>query len=239
MRRLQAVALLVAAAFLPSTLAVSAAKPASKATEKRDWAKTVVITPEGGFRMGNPAAKVKLVEYGSLACPHCRHFEETGYKPLLQQYVRTGRVSYEFRNLLIDGPDISMSLLARCAGPARFFAMSELAYATQPEWQKRFEDISDSDKAALEKMTDQERVVRFAEIGQMPQLAERVGVTPAQARQCLADSGKLQRLLDMTKTAVDAGINHTPTFIIDGKVSDAATWEDLEPQLKSALGGHG
>ena len=57
------------------------------------------MTPEGGFRMGNPAAPIKLVEYGSLACPHCRHFEETGYKPLLQTYVRTGRVSYEFRNL--------------------------------------------------------------------------------------------------------------------------------------------
>ena len=64
----------------------------------RDWSRTVAATPEGGFRMGNPNAKVKLVEYGSLACPHCRHFEETGYKPLVQQYVRTGRVSYEFRN---------------------------------------------------------------------------------------------------------------------------------------------
>ncbi len=56
--------------------------------------------------MGNPYAKTALVEYGSLACPHCRHFEETGYKPLVQQYVRTGRVSYEFRNFLLNAPDI-------------------------------------------------------------------------------------------------------------------------------------
>ena len=77
------------------------------------------MTPEGGFRMGNPAAPIKLIEYGSLACPHCRHFAETGYKPLLQNYVRTGRVSYEFRNLLISGPDISVSLLARCFGPGQ------------------------------------------------------------------------------------------------------------------------
>ena len=74
--------------------------------------------------MGNPNARVKLVEYGSLACPHCRHFEETGYKPLVQGYVRTGRVSYEFRSFLLNAPDISVSLLAHCAGPAKFFPMS-------------------------------------------------------------------------------------------------------------------
>ena len=229
--RLAAVAL--AAALCLGTSA--SAKPAPA----KDWTRTVVVTPEGGFRMGNPAAKVKLVEYGSLACPHCRHFEETGFKPLVQQYVRTSRVSYEFRNLLINGPDISVSLLARCSGPSNFFPMSEYVYATQPQWQKKIADLGDADKAALEKMTDQQRVVRFAEIGGMAQMAGRFGVTPARARQCLADAKQLQRLLDMTKAAMDAGINHTPTFVINGKVNDAATWEALEPELKNALGGRG
>ena len=213
----------------------SFAKPAAS----RDWSQSVVVTPEGGFRMGNPAAKVKLVEYGSLACPHCRHFEQTGYKPLVQGYVRTGKVSYEFRNLLINGPDISVSMLARCAGPAKFFPMSEVVYASQPDWEKKFENISDSDKAALQKMSDKERIVRFAEIGGLPQIAARFGVTPARAKQCLSDGKGLQQLLDMTKAAMDAGISHTPTFVIDGKVTDIATWEELEPQLKAALGGNG
>jgi predicted DsbA family dithiol-disulfide isomerase len=61
----------------------------------------------------------------------------------------------------------------------------------------------------------------------------------AQAKQCLSDSKKLQQLLDMTKKAMDSGITHTPTFVIDGKVSDVTTWEELEPQLKAALGGNG
>jgi len=195
------------------------------------------MTPQGGFRMGNPAAAVRLVEYGSLACPHCRHFEETGYKPLVQNYVRAGRVSYEFRNLLINGPDLSISLLTRCSGPARFFAMSQVVYATQPQWEDRINKMSDADKAAMDKMTDQQRVVRFAELGGMIPLAARFGVTPARARQCLTDSKGVQRLLDMTKAANDAGVDHTPTFIINGKVSSAATWEQLEPELKKALGG--
>jgi len=211
----------------------AAAKPAPS----HDWSRTVVVTPEGGFRMGNPAARVKLVEYGSLACPHCRHFEETGYKPLVQGYVRTGKVSYEFRNLLINGPDISISLLTRCAGPARFFPMSEQVYATQEQWERKIEDMSDADKAALDKMTDQQRVIRFAELGGMPQIAARFGVTPARARQCLGDSKALTQLIDMTKAANDHGVDHTPTFFINGKVTDAATWERLEPEIKKALGG--
>ena len=228
---MRAIAVAIAAAFCVAPVAANAAS--------HDWSRTVVVTPEGGFRMGNPAAKVKLVEFGSLACPHCRHFEETGYKPLVQGYVRSGKVSYEFRNLLINGPDISVSLLARCTGPAKFFAMSNYVYATQPQWQKKIEDIGDAEKAALEKMTDQQRVVRFAEIGGLGQIAGRFGVTPARARQCLSDGKELQRLLDMTKAAMDAGINHTPTFAINGKATDAATWENLEPHLKAALGGRG
>lgn len=214
----------------------AAAVARAKATRAHDWSATVVVTPQGGFRMGNPAAPVKLVEYGSLACPHCRHFEETGYEPLVQHYVRAGLVSYEFRNLLLNGPDISISLLARCAGPAKFFPMSQLVYATQTQWQDRIEKMSDADKAALENMTDQQRVVRFAELGGMAQLAGRFGMPVARVRQCLSDPRGLKRLLDMSQAATDSGIGHTPTFIINGSVSEAATWDALEPELKKALG---
>ena len=230
----QVIGALAAAVALALFPAAAQAKPATKAAAMRDWSKTVVVTPEGGFRMGNPAAKVKLVEYGSLACPHCRHFEETGYKPLVQKYVRTGQVSYEFRNLLINGPDISVSLLTRCAGASRFFPMSATVFATQPQWQKKLEELTDADKAAIEKMTNEQSIVRFAEITGIGQIAAKFGVTPARARQCLADPKGLQRLLDMTQTAMNNGIKHTPTFVINGKATDAASWEDLEPLIRDA-----
>ena len=187
--------------------------------------------------MGNPKARVNLVEYGSLACPHCRHFEQTGYKPLVQNYVRNGRVSYEFRNLLLNAPDISVSLLAHCAGSAKFFPMSEVVYATQPQWFERLAGMSDEQKAEIDKMSDVERLGRFGEIAGFPQIAAQFGVTPARAKQCLSDPKGIQKLLSMTKTAVDSGIAKTPTFLINGKVSDAATWEQLEPELKKSSGG--
>jgi protein-disulfide isomerase len=213
-----------------SATAAAAAKPAPA----HDWSKTVVATPEGGFRMGNPAAKVTLVEYGSLACPHCRHFEETGYKPLIQTYVRTGKVSYEFRNLLLNAADISISLLAHCAGPAKFFPMSEVVYATQPQWEGKVEALTDAQKAEVEAMNDQQRIVRMADVAGFRPIAARFGLTAAQANQCLADSKGLSRLLGMTEKAESSGIDHTPTFIINGKVTDAAVWEQLEPLLRKA-----
>jgi protein-disulfide isomerase len=229
----RAAALAVAAALCLSSEAATAAKPAPS----RDWSRIVVATPEGGFRMGNPSAREKLVEYGSLACPHCRYFEQIGYKPLVQQYVRTGRVSYEFRNLLLNAPDIAVSLLAHCAGPAGFFPMSEVVYATQPQWLEKLAGLSDAQNAEMEKMTDAQRIVRYGEIAGFPQIAARFGVTPARARQCLSDTKGLERLVNITKTAEDAGITHTPSFLIVGKVTDAASWEQLETQLKRALGG--
>lgn len=230
--RTAAVAIAAAITLSLAPAAGTTAKPAAA----RDWTRTVVATPQGGFRMGNPNAGVKLIEYGSLACPHCRFFEETGYKPLVQGYVRTGRVSYEFRNFLLNAPDISVSLLAHCAGPAKFFPMAEVVFAAQPQWFDKISALSDAQRAEIEKMADAQRNIRLGEVAGFPQIAARFGVTPAQARQCLSDPKGQERLINITKAAQDAGIHRTPTFLINGKVSDAATWEQLEPELRKALG---
>jgi len=236
---------ILAAAALVALPAAAAAAPvrhaapghrAGAAPAARDWSRTVVATPEGGFRMGNPAARVKVVEYGSLACPHCRHFELTGYQPLVQNYVRRGRVSYEFRNLIINAPDISVSLLARCAGPASFFPMAASVYATQPQWMEKVSAFAKAQGEALSKLTDAQRLARLAVAGGFPQIAARYGVTPARARQCLADPAGLKRLIGMAEAANNLGVNHTPTFFVNGEVTEAATWEGLEPLIKQAGG---
>ena len=76
----------------------------------------VVRTPEGGYLMGNPKANVKLIEFGSMTCPHCAEFEEQRGEQLIDTYVKSGRVSYEFRNFVRDPFDLAASLIARCGG---------------------------------------------------------------------------------------------------------------------------
>src|SRR3954469_16458643 len=96
---------------------------ATKAVAGRDWSRVVAATADGGYLMGNPAAKVKLIEYGSLTCPHCGAFARESVPLLIEQYIKPGLVSYEFRNFARDPLDLGASVLVRCAGTAASFKL--------------------------------------------------------------------------------------------------------------------
>ena len=233
---MRAACLIAAAISLIAVPAIGNAKPVAKPAMKADWTHVVTATPDGGFRIGNPKAKVVLVEYGSLACPHCRHFEETGYKPLVDNYVRSGKVSYEFRNYLLNAPDVAVSLLAHCAGPSKFFRMSDVVFSTQMQWEGKIASLPADQQAEIAKLSDTQQVARYAELAGFPKLASRFGLTAAQSHQCLADPKGMERLLAVTRKAAELGVTGTPTFFINGKISDARTWEQLEPALRDAGG---
>lgn len=227
---MKAIAILFAAALVLMPAATFA-----KAAPQHDWSRTVAATPAGGFKMGDPGAKVRLVEYGSLACPHCRAFEQTGYAPLVRDYVRTGKVSYEFRNLLLNAPDMAASLLAHCAGPVRFFPMAKAIFDSQPQWFDKIDALTGAQQSEMDKMTDSARMVRLAEVGGFIQIAGRFGMPPAKARQCLGDARGLERLVEGTRAAENAGVEGTPTFVINGQVAGVTTWDDLRPKLDAAI----
>src|ERR1043166_7168182 len=85
------------------------------------WADVVNAT-SAGVMMGNPNAKVKLVEIGSLSCPHCKAFDDEGVPALIEKYVKPGNVSWEFRPYLIHGPiDMAANLIVECNGYKSFF----------------------------------------------------------------------------------------------------------------------
>jgi len=236
-----AAALAAAVSIAPAADAAPArraAPPAHRAAAPvaRDWSRTVVATPEGGFRMGNPAARVRLVEYGSLTCPHCAHFSQTGNRPLIDGYVRTGKATYEFRNYVLNGIDVTASLLARCAGPRGFFGMAETLYATQPQWIGRISGMTAAQKDQMKALTEGQRLVRLGDIGGLTQLAARFGVAPARGRQCLADQAGLDRLGKMYETAQAKGVLGTPTFFVNDVRVDGVTWAEVEPALRQAGG---
>jgi protein-disulfide isomerase len=227
-------AILLSALVIAAPVAAPAAGKARPAPAHvaRDWSKTVVATPEGGFRMGNPAARMKLVEYGSLTCSHCADFARTGVPSLISQYVKTGKASYEYRNFVLNGIDVTATLLARCAGPSRFFGMTETLYATQREWVKRFTSLSQADKDSLKALTDSERLVRMGELGGLTAVAARYGVAAPRAAKCLSDKVALDRLGTMAEKASALGVQGTPTFLLNGQNIGTHDWTSLEPVLR-------
>jgi len=110
----------------------------------------VTATPEGGFLMGNPKAEVKLVELGSMTCPHCAEFSELADKKLIGEYVKSGRVSFEFRNFVRDGLDMTASLIARCGGTERFFPLTHALFADQRNWGGHLQDVPPEQLQALQ-----------------------------------------------------------------------------------------
>ena len=212
------------------------AKPAAKPVKAaaRDWTKVVAATPEGGFRMGSPAAPVAIVEYASLTCPHCRHFAETAMKPLLQNYVRTGKASYEYRSMVLNKLDLAATLVARCGGASRFFPLADKFYATQPAWIARFEALPAAEKARLQKLAQPQMMLGVAKATGLVPVAAAHGIAPARARACLVDTGAAERLAAMYQAARDRGVKGTPTFFVNGVQVPAGDWPSLEPHLRSA-----
>ncbi|MEO5973204.1 MAG: thioredoxin domain-containing protein, partial [Sphingomicrobium sp.] len=202
--------------------------------------KVVTTTPAGGFLMGNPNAAVKLVEYGSMTCPHCAEFEETGTKPLLEQYVKTGKVSFEFRNYVRDVADLAASLVARCGGTASFFPLTRALYADQRNWSTRIQSSTPEQQQALSGLPPTQQFGAIAKLAGFPQWAAMRGLPSAKSAACLANEAEINRLVQMNSDATSQYPNFpgTPSFTINGELLDkTASWSALEPQLKAAVGG--
>ncbi|MFL6762978.1 MAG: DsbA family protein [Sphingomicrobium sp.] len=221
--------LAVAALSLLMLAVPASASSTTKAGPKRDWARTVSATPDGGFRMGNPKAKIELVEYGSLTCPHCRHFAETAMKPLLSRYVRTGKATYEYRSFVLNGIDLSATIVARCGGPAHFFPMADALYATQPTWIGR---ITGAESEKLNALPQSEMVLGVAKVAGLIPVAAAHGIPQARTEACLTSDASVSELERMAQAASDRGVQGTPTFFVNGKKVDAYDWATLEPFLK-------
>ena len=225
----------VGAALVGSAAILPAAAPPTAAPQQRDWTRTVVETPEGGFRMGNPDAAVKLVEYGSLTCPHCADFARSADEQILAR-VRSGKLSFEYRSFVLNGIDLTATLLARCAGPSRFFPLTKRMFETQGEWVGKIAGMPQAQKDALKSLPGPQQLERIADIGGLTQLAAGAGVAPAKGRQCLADEPGLDRLGQMAEQAEALGVQGTPTFLINGAMVHAHDWAELEPLIGQAGG---
>jgi protein-disulfide isomerase len=55
--------------------------------------------PESGSAIGASSAPVTLVYYGDLQCPFCGEFSRTALNPLIERFVRPGKLRIEYRNL--------------------------------------------------------------------------------------------------------------------------------------------
>ena len=217
-------------ASAPSGEAIAkVAPPAGKA-----WGDVVAKTEQGGYLMGNPDAPIKLVEYGSLTCPHCAEFSEKSAADIRDTFVASGRVSFEFRNFIRDAIDITAAQLTRCGAPESFFALTEQVFANQAAM---FQSVQAAGQPAYEAAMNASPDKRGVALGQTTGLTEFFaarGIAKDQGNACLANAADASTLADRTQKQGDEfNIEGTPTFLINGAKVEGNTWEVIKAQLET------
>lgn len=201
-----------------------------------NWRDTVTVTPENGHLVGNPAAPIKVVEYGSLTCPTCQRFAEEGMEPLLSQYVDSGRVSFELRNFAVHGPvDIVLARLARCGAPEAVIPLSDQVWKNLPALSGAIQAKGAAAEQAMA-LPMQRRFIALAEVGGFFDFFASRGISADQARACLADVPALEQLANDTESyASKDKVTGTPTFLLNGaRLEGVTTWAALEPIIQRA-----
>ncbi|MFC0205588.1 thioredoxin domain-containing protein [Novosphingobium soli] len=206
------------------------AAPAGKA-----WADVVAKTPDGGYRLGNPDAPIKLVEYGALSCSHCAEFAKESFEKLRDDYVASGHVSYELRYFMLNPFDVPASVLATCGSTEAVIPLSEQFWAWQPTMFQNIQAAGDARLQQINALPRDQQLVAVADVAGMTEFFASRGISRDQGRTCLADTARAKAFADQTQKATDQyAVTGTPTFIINGNNVGSMGWKELEAKLQQA-----
>ncbi|GAB5349972.1 thioredoxin domain-containing protein [Alteriqipengyuania sp. 357] len=205
------------------------------APEGQAWSEVAEMTDRNGFLVGNPDAPIKLIEYGSLTCPGCAQFSQTASEPLMNDYVDTGRVSFEFRSFAIHGPiDLALTRLIECGSTEQAVPLADQVWANVQTIVPRAQERQAQLEQALA-LPEDERFVAFAETAGLLDFFASRGVSRDQARTCLADAERITELAEASESyGTQDDIRGTPTFVLNGQQLDGSSWQQVEAALQRA-----
>ena len=161
--------------------------------------------------LGAEDAAIQMTEYASFTCPHCRTFHKDVFQKLKADYIDTGKLRFTYREIYFDRYGLWGSIVARCGGADKFFAISDLLYTKQSEWTK----------------------------GTPAEIAEnlrRIGITAGLSQEdvqtCFTDGEKAQNLVAWYEAnRAEDEISSTPSLIINGVKYSNMSYAELQKIL--------
>jgi protein-disulfide isomerase len=202
------------------------------------WSAKVETSPIGAYIVGNPNAKVRLVEYFSYTCSHCAEFAKAGTVPLRTLYIDKGLVLFEYRNLVRDPVDMTAALLARCGAPAAFAGNHDAIFAAQPVWLGKVAKATEAQRKSWYQGSLGDRARRIAADTGLTAIMQKRGYTMAQIGACLDSEVAQAEIAGMTNIGQNADrVAGTPTFFINGRNAAVVQWAALKTKLDAALKG--
>jgi len=198
---------LVAAALTAALALGGCAKPALDSAS---------VAQADDMSLGDPKAKVSVVEYASASCPHCARFAIDVFPAFKAKYVDTGKVRYTLKEYLTEPQALAAAgfLLARCAGKDRYFDVLDAFFRGQDE---------------------------MVQTGDVRGVLSRIAKTPgglsqAQLDACMRDMAAEKALAARADRHMRVDkIGSTPTFIINGRrVEGEMTMPELDAAIAKA-----
>lgn len=209
-----------AAVALATTALGVTALPFSSPAQAETVPAAELMQPEAlpDMVMGSDKAKVTVVEYASMTCPHCAHFQDTTFPELKKRYIDTGKVRYIFREFPLDNLAAAAFMLARCAGEkdsGKYFAMVDTLFRQQLTW-------------AVEKP-----------LPPLLAIAKQAGFSQQTFDACLANQKILDGIEAVRQRAIDKfKVQSTPTFFINGNlVAGAMSIDEIAKLIDAQLKG--
>ncbi len=204
-------------AGLFSALTIAAALAGPAAAQETATAETPAAAIEiKDMVAGNPDAKVTLVEYASYTCPHCQRFHAEVYSKIKPEYIDTGLIKFEYREVYFDRYGLWAAMLARCGGETRYFGITDILFDKQKEW------------AASEDPT--------AVVENLKAIGRSVGMEDAAMDVCLKDQAVAEALVaHFEESMARDKVEGTPTFFINGVMHSNMSYEEMKALLDAEL----
>lgn len=201
----------------------------------KKWTEVVSRTPEGNYIMGNPDAKVKLIEYGALTCSHCGEFsKESG--DLEHVYVASGQVAFEFRNYMLSAWDMPLAMLTRCSGPERFFPLTANVFASQEDMFKQLQSLNQADAQTIESLPPLQRPAAMAKAAGLDKFFKARGMSDTEINQCLASPKDAEALVKQAEeVSKNPAFTGTPAFMIGNELFMLEPGQPMWAQVKAKL----
>jgi protein-disulfide isomerase len=189
---------------------------ATEVADNADFDAEVDTSTIPDMMIGNPDAKVTVIEYASYTCPHCASFHTGTFKDLKKNYIDTDKINFVFREVYFDRYGLWASMIARCAGPEKFFGLTDLMFQSQSSWTRAGEP------AAI--------------IDELRKLGRLAGIDGETLEVCLNDNDKAKTLIAWYQEKAGAdNIDSTPSFIINGKKHTNMSFAEMSEIIDADL----
>ena len=166
--------------------------------------------------LGDPDAEVTIIEFASYTCPHCANFHANVWPTLKAEYIDTGKVRFEYREVYFDAYGLWAALVARCGGEMRYFGISDMLYDEQSQWARGADGNAVADN--------------------LRRIGRRAGMSDDELNQCLTDRELATAMMQVYQEGMtEYGIQGTPSFVINGTTYSNMSMDEFRAILDPLL----